>query len=57
MVRQMGEEYIQKRVLPQTLLKRLLKVEEIADAICFLITNLAVSGELWADAGWRPAVP
>jgi len=29
--------------------------EEIADAICFMLTNAAVSGELWADAGWRPA--
>ena len=29
--------------------------EEIADAICFMIANSAVSGELWADAGWRPA--
>jgi urease gamma subunit len=29
--------------------------EEIVDAICFMVTNAAVSGELWADAGWRPA--
>jgi len=36
-------------------LKRLIQPEEIADAICFMITNAAVSGELWADAGWRPA--
>jgi len=42
-------------VLPQTLLKRLIKPEEIVDAICFMVTNAAVSGELWADAGWRPA--
>ena len=27
---------------------------EIADAICFMIQNAAVSGSLWADAGWRP---
>jgi 3-oxoacyl-[acyl-carrier protein] reductase len=32
-----------------------IKPEEIADAICFMVTNAAVSGELWADAGWRPA--
>lgn len=56
MVRALGEEYINTKVLPQTQLKRLIKPSEIADAICFMITNSAVSGELWADAGWRPAV-
>ena len=55
MVRALGEEYIRTKVLPQTQLKRLIKPEEIADAICFMVTNAAVSGELWADAGWRPA--
>jgi NAD(P)-dependent dehydrogenase (short-subunit alcohol dehydrogenase family) len=55
MVRALGEEYIRTKVLPQTQLKRLIHPEEIADAICFMITNAAVSGELWADAGWRPS--
>jgi NAD(P)-dependent dehydrogenase (short-subunit alcohol dehydrogenase family) len=55
MVRAMGEEYIQKNILPYTQLRRLIKPEEIADAICFLIANSAVSGELWADAGWHPS--
>jgi len=55
MVRALGEEYIRTKVLPHTQLKRLIKPEEIADAICFMVTNAAVSGELWADAGWRPA--
>jgi 3-oxoacyl-[acyl-carrier protein] reductase len=55
MVRALGEEFIRTRVLPQTQLKRLIRPEEIADAICFMLTNAAVSGELWADAGWRPA--
>lgn len=55
MVRALGEEYIQKNILPFTQLKRLIKPEEIADAIYFLITNSAVSGELWADAGWHPS--
>lgn len=55
MVQALGEDYINTKVLPQTQLKRLIKPEEIADAICFMITNSAVSGELWADAGWRPA--
>jgi len=51
----MGEEYLAKYVLPDTQLGRLIKPEEIADAICFMITNQAVSGEIWADAGWHPA--
>ena len=32
---------------------RLIKPDEIADAICFMLTNSAVSGELWVDAGWH----
>jgi 3-oxoacyl-[acyl-carrier protein] reductase len=55
MVRILGEEYITKNILPFTQLRRLIRPEEIADAICFLIGNSAVSGELWADAGWHPS--
>ncbi len=51
----MGEEYLREHVLPETQLGRLIRPDEIADAICFMITNQAVSGELWADAGWHPA--
>jgi 3-oxoacyl-[acyl-carrier protein] reductase len=54
MVRSLGEEIIQETVIPQTLLGRLIRPEEIADAICFLIANDTVTGPLWADAGWRP---
>jgi NAD(P)-dependent dehydrogenase (short-subunit alcohol dehydrogenase family) len=54
MVRALGEELIEKHILPFTQLRRLIKPEEIADAICFMISNPAVSGELWADAGWHP---
>ncbi len=53
MVRALGEQYIQERILPQTQLGRLIRAEEIAGAICFMIGNSAVSGELWADAGWH----
>jgi NAD(P)-dependent dehydrogenase (short-subunit alcohol dehydrogenase family) len=53
MVRAMGDEYISKNILPFTQLSRLIRPEEIADAICFMLTNSAVSGELWADAGWH----
>lgn len=55
MVRALGEEYIAKYILPYTQLRRLIRPEEIADAICFMISNSAVSGELWADAGWHPS--
>jgi NAD(P)-dependent dehydrogenase (short-subunit alcohol dehydrogenase family) len=55
MVRTLGEEYIKEKILPYTQLRRLIRPEEIADAICFLISNSAVSGELWADAGWHPS--
>lgn len=55
MVRALGEEFIAKYILPYTQLRRLIRPEEIADAICFLISNSAVSGELWADAGWHPS--
>jgi len=54
MVRAMGDEHIEKYVLPYTQLRRLVKPEEVADAICFMVRNSAVSGELWADAGWHP---
>ena len=56
MVHQLGEEFIQEKILPATQLRRLIKPEEIADAICFMIENPAVSGEIWADAGWHPSV-
>jgi len=54
MVRAMGEEQIAKHVLPYTQLRRLIRPDEIADAICFMIMNPVVSGEMWADAGWHP---
>ncbi|MGH8119905.1 MAG: SDR family NAD(P)-dependent oxidoreductase [Gammaproteobacteria bacterium] len=54
MVRALGSDYIEKFILKDTQLGRLIRPEEIADAICFMITNSAVSGELWADAGWHP---
>lgn len=54
MVRALGEDYINTQVLPATQIKRLIRPEEIADAISFLIRNSAVSGQLWADAGWHP---
>jgi NAD(P)-dependent dehydrogenase (short-subunit alcohol dehydrogenase family) len=54
MVRAMGMDYVAKNILPYTQLGRLIAPEEIADAICFMLENAAVSGELWVDAGWHP---
>jgi len=51
MVQVLGEEYIKKNILPYTRLGRLIEPTEIAEAICFLISNSEVSGRLWADAG------
>jgi NAD(P)-dependent dehydrogenase (short-subunit alcohol dehydrogenase family) len=53
MVRALGDDYISKNILPFTQLNRLIRPEEIADAICFMLGNSAVSGQLWADAGWH----
>ena len=55
MVRALGEEFIREKILRYTQLGRLIRPEEIADAICFMVGNSAVSGELWADAGWHPS--
>jgi NAD(P)-dependent dehydrogenase (short-subunit alcohol dehydrogenase family) len=55
MVRALGEKFISEHIIPKTQLRRLIQPEEIADAICFMISNAAVSGSLWADAGWHPA--
>lgn len=54
MVRALGNPLIQEQIIPNTQLRRLIRPEEIADAICFMISNAAVSGSLWADAGWHP---
>lgn len=55
MVRALGERLIEEQIIPRTQLRRLIQPEEIADAICFMISNAAVSGSLWADAGWHPS--
>jgi len=54
MVRAMGEDLIREHVLPYTQLRRLIRPDEIAGAIIFMLKNSAVSGTLWADAGWHP---
>lgn len=55
MVRAMGQDMIQHNILPNTQLRRLIRPAEIAGAISFMLKNSAVSGALWADAGWHPS--
>jgi NAD(P)-dependent dehydrogenase (short-subunit alcohol dehydrogenase family) len=55
MVRALPQEFIEKHILPQTQLERLIRPEEVARAVCFMIGDSAVGGELWCDAGWHPS--
>lgn len=55
MVQAMGEKIVKEKVLPNTQLRRLIRPEEISSAIVFMLKNSAVSGRLWADAGWHPS--
>ncbi|MDP6951044.1 MAG: SDR family NAD(P)-dependent oxidoreductase [Arenicellales bacterium] len=55
LLQNMPDGYVEEHILPDTQLGRLIRPEEIADAICFMVRNSAVSGQLWADAGWHPA--
>ncbi|MFQ5461751.1 MAG: SDR family oxidoreductase [Phycisphaerae bacterium] len=55
MVQAMGDRIIDNMILPNTQLRRLIRPDEIAGAICFMLKNSAVSGALWADAGWHPS--
>ncbi|MFQ5414932.1 MAG: SDR family oxidoreductase [Phycisphaerae bacterium] len=55
MVRALGDDLVEKTILPNTQLRRLILPDEIAEAVCFLLRNSSVSGTLWADAGWHPS--
>jgi len=55
MVQVLGEQFIHDHILPHTQLRRLLRPQEVAEFIRFLLRNAAVSGSLWVDAGWHPA--
>lgn len=53
MVQSMGEKLLREQVLPNVPQGRLIRPQEIADAICFAIANDAVSSEIWLDGGWH----
>jgi len=54
-VRALGEKFINENYHSENSVATADPPEEIADAICFMISNAAVSGSLWADAGWAPS--
>lgn len=54
MVQAMDQKLVREKILPLTQLRRLLRPQEVADAIVFMIKNSATSGALWVDAGWHP---
>jgi NAD(P)-dependent dehydrogenase (short-subunit alcohol dehydrogenase family) len=55
LIHTLDDDYITQHILPHTRLGRLTRPDEIADAIYFLLTSSAVSGELWADSSWHPS--
>ncbi len=50
----LDQRMLDEQILRQTRLGRLITPAEIVDAICFMLTNDAVNGALWADGGWHP---
>ena len=54
MLERLPEGHFENHIKPAIPLGRLIEPEEIADAVCALIENPAVSGPLWADGGLAP---
>lgn len=53
MVSAVPGEVLEEHILPQVQIRRLLRPEEIAETICFALSNSSISGALWADGGWH----
>jgi len=56
MVESMPEDYFESKLKHLVGLGRMIRPDEIADAVVSLIENPVISGPLWADAGLRPLV-
>ncbi len=54
MVEQLPEGLFEERVKPLIPLGRMIEPDEIAAAVCMLIENPVISGQVWADAGLAP---
>jgi NAD(P)-dependent dehydrogenase (short-subunit alcohol dehydrogenase family) len=53
MVSAVPGEVLEEHILPQIQIRRLLRPEEIAETICFALSNASISGAVWADGGWH----
>ncbi len=55
MVQAVPEAILQKKVLPLVQIGRLIRPEEVAEAICYMLSNDAASREQFVDGGYAPA--
>jgi NAD(P)-dependent dehydrogenase (short-subunit alcohol dehydrogenase family) len=55
MVQAVPQAIIEKKVLPQVQIGRLIRPDEVAEAICYMLSNDAASREQFVDGGYAPA--
>jgi NAD(P)-dependent dehydrogenase (short-subunit alcohol dehydrogenase family) len=55
MVQAVPQAIIEKKVLPQVQIGRLIRPDEVAEAICYMLSNEAASREQFVDGGYAPA--
>lgn len=55
MVQAVPQAIIEKKVLPQVQIGRLIRPDEVAEAICYMLSNDASSREQFVDGGYAPA--
>ncbi len=54
MLEQLPADHFQNHIQPLIPLGRMIEPPEIANAVCLLIENPAISGQLWVDGGMTP---
>ena len=54
MLAQLPEGYFENHIKPMIPLGRMIEPDEIAEAVCLLIENPAISGQLWVDGALTP---
>ena len=54
MLAQLPEGHFENHIKPMIPLGRMIEPDEIAEAVCLLIENPAISGQLWIDGGLIP---
>ena len=55
MVHAVPQAILEKKVLPHVQIGRLIRPSEVAEAICYMVSNEASSREQFADGGYAPA--